>query len=193
MEEPNTPLTSAQHIFYGEYGTGKRSFPKVVSCKMKNADYLIKAGLDSGAVDQDCRAINEYFVNEVVGSLTNPERAEVIIEPDDQVIIGNELQLEADDEKFRGSTWTEGFPDNPYPVLYRESEGGALHVKSRSLYVEANTESIVACNTMPELQVFSFCTPRKWGVNYCHMPAPEYIRAALTGEVEVPILPEGPE
>ena len=191
-EEPNFPLTSVQHIFYAEYGTGNRKYPQVVSCKMKNADYLVKAGLDSQAVDQDCRAINEYFVNEVIASLTNPEQASVVFEPDDEIVIGNQLALDADEETFRGSEWTEGFPENPYPVLYREFSGGELHVKSRSLYVAANTETIAACNTMPGLQVFSFCTPRKWGVNYCHMPAPEYVRAALTGEVDVPIIPGGP-
>ncbi len=191
-EAPDLPLSSAQHIFYADYGQGNRSYPQVVSCKMKNADYLVKAGLDAQAQEQDCSAVNEYYVNEVIASLTNPEQASVVIEPDDEIVIGDQVDLDADEETFRGSEWTAGFPEAPYPVLYREYVGGDLHVKSRSLYVAANTETIDACNTMPDLQVFSFCTPRKWGVTYCHMPAPEYIRAALTGGVEVPIIPGGP-
>ena len=189
-ELPDAPLTSTQHVIYGYYGTGNRDFPQVVSCKMKSAEYLVKTGLDSGASDQTCSAVNEYYVNEVVASLTNPEQAQVVMEPDENTVV-------SDETTFSGTDWTAGFPDNPYPVLYRETENGPLHVKSRALFVPTYPTAIFACNGFvpglpPGVPIPSFCEPRKWGVRYCHLPAPEYIRAALTGEVDVPVIPGGP-
>jgi hypothetical protein len=186
-QAPDLPFTSTQHVIYGFYGTGNRDYPQVVSCKMKNAEYLVKTGLDTGAVDQSCAAVNEFYVNDVIASLTNPEQAVVVMEDDDVI------EIDPDDGTSTGSGWTAGFPDDPYPVLYRESEGGPLHVKSRTLVVPTNTPTILVCNANPFLQGFSFCEPRKWGIRYCHLPAPEYIRAALTNEVSVPILPDGPQ
>jgi hypothetical protein len=191
-EQPDTPLTTAQHVIYGFYGGSDRDYPQVVSCKMKSADYLVDSNLDPQAEEQPCSAINEYYASKVIGSLTNPELSSVVIEPDDELVIGEQIYLDADSETSRGSQWTAGFPGQPYPVLYREYEGGELHVKSRALYVDANTDTIDTCNAIPALQQLSFCTPRKWGVSYCHIPAPEYIRAALTGKVDVPIIPGGP-
>lgn len=186
-QEPDLAFGSTQHVFYGLYGTGGRDYPQVVSCKLKNADYLVKSGLDTGAVDQSCAAINEYYVNEVIASLTNPEQATVVMEEDDVI------ELDPDALTTTGTAWTAGFPGSPYAVLYRETADGPLHVKSRSLVVPAAPPTILACNASPALQSLSFCEPRKWGVRYCHLPAPEYIRAALTGAVAVPVLPGGPQ
>ena len=49
-EQPDLPLTSTQHVIYGLYGTGNRDYPQVVSCKMKNAEYLNKTTVGLGAV-----------------------------------------------------------------------------------------------------------------------------------------------
>lgn len=189
-EEPDLPLTSTQHVIYGLYGTGNRDYPQVVSCKMKNADYLNATNAGLGAVDQPCEAVHQYYVDAVVASLTNPEDAQYVMEPDEII--------ESDDPADNGPLWTAGFPDDPYPVLYRETEGGPIHVKSRRLYVEPHpTGAIFACNSIvpslpPGVPIPSFCEPRKWGVRYCHLAAPEYIREAFTGGVDVPVIPGGP-
>ena len=125
-EAPDLDFTSTQHVIYGYYGTGNRDFPQVVSCKMKNADYLVRTGLDTGAMEQSCGAVNEYYVNEVLASLTNPEEASVIMEADEVITIDDAATVDPDAETTTGSAWTAGFPDNPYPVLYREFEGGAV-------------------------------------------------------------------
>lgn len=195
-EEPDLPLTTTQHVFYQLYGTGNRDYPTVVSCKMKNAEYLVEAGLDTGATDQSCQSVHEYYVNEVVNSLTNPEEAQYVMEGD--------AEFEVDDQNDAGPFWTAGFPANPYPVLYRETEGGPVHVQASRLLIPAYPGDIFIPfpppgNTLFNLCLFTngglpggTCEPRKWGVRYCHLAAPEYIREALTGGVEVPVIPGGP-
>jgi hypothetical protein len=197
-EEPDLPLTSQQHVIYGLYGTGNRDFPQVVSCKMKIAAYLNATIPGLGAVDQPCSVVNEYIVNEVVASLTNPEQYQVVMDPDEEVVVDDEFTFDPDQTDFTGFSWTLGFPDDPYDVLYREYAGGPIHVKASALVVEPHPAgAIFACNAIaaslpPGVPLPSFCEPRKWGVRYCHVPGPEYVRAALTGEVDVPILPTGP-
>lgn len=198
-EAPDLPLTSTQHVIYGLYGTGNRDFPQVVSCKMKNADYLNATNPGLGAVDQDCGVVAEGIVNDVVASLTNPEQYTVTMDPDADVVVGDEFNFDPEQLDTQGFGWTAGFPDNPYPVLYRETAGGEIHVKASALYVDPHPFGVIqfVCNSLvpglpPGAPIPSFCEPRKWGVRYCHLPAPEYVRAALTGEVEVPIIPGGP-
>ena len=169
-EAPALPLGSAQHVVYGYYGTGNRDFPKVISCKVKNAEFLVQTGIDTGAVDRSCSAVNTFYVNEVVASLANPEVAQIVMEPDTEVAIESEFDLEADDETGTGTEWTDGFPDDPFPVLYREFEGGPVHVQARTLFVPTNPFVIPFCNASPFLQSLSFCQPRKWAVRYCHVP-----------------------
>jgi hypothetical protein len=197
-EAPDLPLTSQQHVIYGDYGNGEKDFPQVVSCKMKIAGYLNATIPGVGAVDQSCGVVNEYIVNEVVASLTNSEQFQVVMEKDEEVIVDDEFEFDADQTDFTGFSWTAGFPANPYPVLYRESAGGPIHVKASALVVEPHPASaIFPCNNIvpnlpPGVPAPSFCEPRKWGVRYCHLAGPEYVRAALTDEVDVPIIPGGP-
>lgn len=176
-EAPDLPLSSTQHIFYGSTNWG-REYPTVVSCKMKNAEYLNARDPGLEAVDQPCKAVNADYLGKIMASLHWFERRR----------ISAPAVLEDDVTYGRGSEWTAQFPDNPYPVIYREFEGGPIHIKSSALTVPAHpTETIeTGCNPLPGLRDFSFCQPRKWGVRYCHLPAPAYVRGALIGTIEVP-------
>jgi hypothetical protein len=186
-EEPDLPLTSTQHVVYGFYGTGNRDFPQVVSCKMKSAAYLNATIQNLGAVDQPCGAVSEAMVNAVVDSLTNAEEAQIVMDPDGEVVVGDEFDFDPDITDTTGFGWTAGFPDNPYPVLYREVTGGPIHVKASALLVDPHPTGVIIGVCNPSFgQAGSFCEPRKWGVRYCHLPAPEYVRAAVTGEVDIP-------
>lgn len=188
-EEPDLPLTTTQHVVHGLYGTGERSYPQVISCKMKSADYLVQSKMDENAVDKGCMVVHEFFVEEVLASLTNKERADVVIEPDE------EIQIELDQQNFGGPAWTAGFPDTPYPVIYRESVDGPIHIRASSLLVSPDPAQEIIFGS----SLFDFCNtrggripgcqPAKWGVRYCHFAAPEYIREAITGGVEVPSNP----
>lgn len=187
-ESPDEPLKSTQHLFYGANLLGNSDFPTVVSCKMKNAEYLNAVGLTQEAVDQPCKAVNAETLAGVMDSLTRLERWLVRTDP----------VLEDDVTADRGSDWTSEFPDSPYPVLYREYRGGPLHIKSSALLVSPHPDDVPApppffnfiafCNATGGDQGFlgSACEPRKWGVRYCHLPSPEYLRRALTGRVAVP-------
>ncbi|MDJ0929085.1 MAG: hypothetical protein QNJ73_15720 [Gammaproteobacteria bacterium] len=185
-EEPDLPLRSTQHLFYDSYRFGPGSYPTVVSCKMKNAEYLNARDPDLAAIDQPCKAVNAQNIAEVMANL-----------PRWQLWFVRSVVLDDDVTFDRGSDWTAEFPDNPYPVIYREYPGGPLHIKSSALYVAPHPDNILVgpsqtfidfCNFTGGDQGFlgSACEPRKWGVRYCHLPSPEYIRAALTGRVKVP-------
>jgi hypothetical protein len=187
-ESPDDPLTSTQHLFFGQNKWGLGEFPTVVSCKMKNAEYLNTVGLASDAVDQPCKAVNAETLGSVIAGMSRFERWRMRRMPGPV--------LDEDAESDRGSDWTAEFPDSPYPVLYREFPGGPLHIKASALYVSPHPDDIPApggnfiafCNFAGGDQGFlgSACEPRKWGVRYCHLPSPEYLRNALTGRVEVP-------
>ena len=195
-EDAGAPLTSTQHIFYSPYNAVNWDYPQIVSCKMKSAEYLVESGLDAGAVDQPCQAVNEYYLNEVVDGLSNFQRWKFNNGPG--------VVFEPDAENDAGPFWTAGFPDNPYPVLYREVEGGPIHIKSSRLLIDAYPGNVFIPFPPPGDTLFNLCTftngglpggtcePRKWGVRYCHLPAPQYIREAITGRAEVPVIPGGP-
>jgi hypothetical protein len=186
-EAPDRPLSSTQHMFFNTYPGLGGEYPGVVSCKMKNADYLNARDPQLGAVDQPCQAVNLYYFGKVLATLPRGVRLRTAM----QVVLDDDVTAD------RGSEWTFRFPDSPYPVLYREYERGPLHIRGAALYVPPNPESIPfapnlnfiqACNLFggPESFLGSACEPRKWGVRYCHLPSPEYMRAALVGAVDVP-------
>ncbi|ESQ15023.1 MAG: hypothetical protein N838_12070 [Thiohalocapsa sp. PB-PSB1] len=193
-EAPDAALTSTQHIIYDRYPFGNRAFPSILSCKMKSAAFLdaLDPLLDSldpsvGASDQSCAAVHQQLLDEVVASLPRFLRRWVAWQP--------APVIEDDDVADDGTAWTQGFPEDPYPVLYREVEDGSIHFKSRRLSIEPHPARVIPfCNSIaaelpPGLSLPAFCEPRKWGVHYCHLATPEYIRAALVGRVEVPIIP----
>lgn len=186
-EDPDRPLGSTQHLFYESYRLGGSEYPTVVSCKMKNAEYLNARDPDLGAVDQPCKAVHDYYVGEVLASLPSwrRRRAEA------------NLVLDEDINFQRGSEWTARFPKDPFPVIYREFEGGPIHIIASALYVSPHPDDIQFSPTLNFIEVCnvtggpdgflgSACEPRKWGVRYCHLASPEYIRAALTRRVDLP-------
>jgi hypothetical protein len=130
----------------------------------------------TSSISMPCRTVHVHNVQQVVASLANlQDAAKYVLDPDQRARIG--------------SQWTSGFPDDPYPVIYRTRKGGPVHIQSKTLAVDPNPGLvIVMCNRIPG-NMPSFCEPRKWGVRCCHLATPEYMRAALTGEVDLPIAP----
>ena len=185
-EAPDLPLSSTQHIFYR--GRAGQEIPTVVSCKMKSAPYLTATGFGVETSDQACRAVAEYLVYRVIASLPRRQRRQIRRDP----------VVEDDVTVSMGSQWTSMFPDAPFPVLYRRRPQGALRVKASALLVSPHPDDIPApppffnfiafCNATGGDQGFlgSACEPRKWGVRYCHLPSPHYIRAALLRRARVP-------
>jgi len=156
------PLTTQQFVTYASYADGSE-YPKIVSCKMKRYDALQRIyGASTAAPGSTCRTIVEGMATQVVASLTNKETREVVFDPDDEVVD------DPDSNAFSGAQWT-----NLAAYIPANVDGsGVLHLRGRKLDV-------------PENIVTPFpLGPAKKGVTYCHLPAPEYIRALLTGEVQ---------
>ena len=185
-EAPDLPLSSTQHIFYRT--DHRRELPTVVSCKMKSAAYLSATAPATETADQSCRAVSEYIVSRVIASLTHRQRRHIGRDP----VVEDEVTFNM------GSDWTSMFPESPFPVLYRKRVRGPLRIKASSLLVSPHPDDIPApppffnfiafCNATGGDQGFlgSACEPRKWGVRYCHLPSPQYIRAALLRRTQVP-------
>jgi lambda repressor-like predicted transcriptional regulator len=154
------PLTTQQFVTYATYADGSE-YPKIVSCKMKRWDALQRIyGASSAASGSTCRTIVEGMTTSVIASLTNKETREVVFDTDDEVV------EDPDSNAFTGAQWTNLALYVPANV----DGAGVLHLRGRRLDVPENFPA-------------PFLGPAKKGVTYCHLPAPEYIRALLTGEV----------
>ena len=141
-----------------------------------------------GAVDQSCKAVAETIVDAAWASLSRSQRRRVRHAP----------VIEDDSPAATGADWTASFPEEPFPVLYRPYVGSPLYVRARALFVSPHPDDIPApppffnfiafCNATGGDQGFlgSACEPRKWGVRYCHLPSPAYVRAALLRQLRVP-------
>ncbi|KAA6183724.1 hypothetical protein F2Q65_14895 [Thiohalocapsa marina] len=186
---PDLPLSSMQHILYGEHGRTHRVYPRILSCKMKNAAYLQATDPTLWVIDEPCQAINAASLETLLTGLPRWQ----------QRLVRRQVVLDEDALFASGAQWTEGFPDSPYPVLYRAFLGGPLHIKASALYISPHPDDVPApppydnfiafCNATGGHQGFlgSACEPRKWGVRYCHLPSLEYLRLALNRQVQVPV------
>lgn len=159
------PLTNPQHIVYGVDGNGDE-YVQGFLCKMKSADGLNDAYPGLGAVKTDCNAVNQAFYQAVRESLTNDKQEpEVITEVDFY-----------NWDSFTGQQWTD---DAPAPFAYISTSTNKLTLVGKELYVDVG-------NPIP------FIPPEKKGVDYCQVPAPEYIRELITGEIAAPACDDPP-
>lgn len=136
--------------------------PQRVSCKTKTADLLQETwGADTAAATaRSCRDLNRGTVMAVWQSLDAAQRARVTDRPD-------RILLEADTNAYMGSRWI-----TDYPFVWRDV-GGELHVHSKSLIVNWDDWK------------FAWAPDRIRGVRYCHLIAPEYLRAIMLGDVVI--------
>ena len=155
------PLTTQQFVTYATYADGSE-YPKIVSCKMKRYDALNRIyGPGTAVAGSTCKTIVEGTTLLVIASLTNKETRQVVFDTDDEVV------NDPDSNAFTGATWT-----NLALYIPANVDGaGVLHLRGRKLDVPENFPA-------------PFLGPAKKGVTYCHLPAPEYIRALVTGEVQ---------
>lgn len=154
------PLSNPGHIVFGVDNYGNE-YVQGQLCKMKSADGLNAAYPGLGAVKTDCSAVNQSNYAAVVNSLTNPnQEPEVITDVEFDTWIA-----------YTGQQWTN---DAPAPFAYTSTVDGKLHLVGKELYVNV-------ANPIP------FIGPEKKGVDYCQVPAPEYIRELITGEIAAPL------
>lgn len=136
--------------------------PQRVSCKTKTADLLQETwGADTAtASGRSCRDLNRGTVMAVWNSLDARQRARVTDPPD-------RILLESDTNAYMGSRWI-----TDYPFVWRD-EGGLLHIHAKALTVEWADWK------------FAWAPDRIRGVKYCHLIAPEYLRAIMLGDVVI--------
>lgn len=180
------PLTTHQYVSYGVYpDTGNRQFPVVISCKLKAGDDILKfvdpnanppPGPPPGPPPFEfniCNQVIEDTLQRVDDSLTHRE-LDFVVDTDLALDVGS------DDAQMSGQAWTIPLP----PTLACLGTDGLLHVRAKSLPVP---------NTFFPWP-FPFPEPPGWGpektgVNYCHLPAAEYLRELLTGNLQAPACP----
>jgi hypothetical protein len=129
------------------------------SCKLKSADHLqMTFGEDSAGPDGACQQMNQGVFELVAKEVRDPVFTKVVFDP-------NETVSNEENPGMSGPDWLA-----PYTMDY--SVGGELHIASKGFIVDFTDEQ------------FAKAPPRFRGVHYCHLIAPEHLRALLKGEVE---------
>ena len=161
-EGETLPLTSQQYVSYATYpNKPNKSYPQVVSCKMKSAAALeYFYGADAAEAGNSCRNVHELTVDAVYASLTRHEERELVFTRD-------EVVLAADVNARSGPDWLTPFP----PDVASTDADGNLVLQAKALPVPRF------------LPPFLPVPPEKRGVHYCHVASPHYILALVTGEV----------
>lgn len=133
-----------------------------ISCKTKSADHLRAVQGPSAARDpalppRSCRDVHRTMVVQLWASLDDNERASAAFAP-------HRVMLDADAQSYTGSGWI-GSPAEAYL-----GGDGRLHLRASALFAEWEDWR---WKIMPK----SFR-----GNHYCHLVAPERIRALMRGE-----------
>ncbi len=159
------PLEIHQYVQYAD--TDRRQ-PQRISCKLKSVDHLVSryGAADAGPEQRSCRDLHHRMVLNVVASLTSEERATLRFPLD-------RIQLEGDRKTLLGSKWIADFS-----YVWATPDGN-LHLASKALHVDYTD------------WLWKIAPEKFRGVYYCHLIAPEHLRAILTGrEPPPPFQPE---
>ncbi len=143
---------------------GSAGLNKVLSCKMATSGSIVAAYGDQGETiaegeDTSCDLLIRTMLSEVAAEVPAADRA---LDP-------AAVLVDEEDLNFMGSTWVNPWPFEPAEV----DADGKLHLMSRALYVPWSI-------FIPAPAAFK-------GVYYCHLPAPDYVKALLQGAVEAPL------
>jgi len=134
-----------------------------ISCKLKSADHLnLIFGGGSAGPDGLCQYMNQAVFRLLTKQVTSPAFTRVVFDPSETL---------SDDEKpiMTGPDWLA-----PFTMTYIE-EGG-LHIATKGFVVNFLDPQYAK---VPE---------RFRGVHYCHLIAPEYLEALMSGEAEADVV-----
>jgi hypothetical protein len=158
------PLRTQQCV---EYSDSARSQPLRISCKLKSGDHLntvLGAG-SASAQPRSCRDAHQQMVLAVWASMTRAEMLRVKYHPD-------KVMLDGDDVRYTGSSWKE-----PFQGLYIGADQRP-HFISKALYAGWTDWR------------WKLLPDKVRGTHYCHLVAPETMRAVMLGEITPPPGPE---
>lgn len=136
-----------------------------ISCKTKSADHLraehgVSAARDPALPPRSCRDMHREMVVQLWATFDDEARASSAFAP-------HQVMLDADTMSYTGSGWI-GSPAEAYL-----SSDGKLHLRASALFAEWEDWR---WKIMPK----SFR-----GNHYCHLVAPERIRALMRGETRL--------
>lgn len=145
--------------FFSSHRPGSDEQPTVVSCKMRTAERINTSHYDDGSdtppagTESSCDAVHRAFLEEVYRQV-----------PDEQQKIAlDRWQVMEEELTYIGPKWLQPWPF--VPVVRRDD--GRLQLHTRALYVP-----YAWWIPMPD---------RFLGNYYCHLVAPDYLRALVTG------------
>lgn len=152
------PLRNEQFTTLGDDG-----LPRMVSCKMKTPDHIQDVyGEDKTNPEaRTCAAINQENVAAVIASLT-PDEVEKRVLTDDQIIFDDDVSV------MTGQSWTK-----PFDFVIRD-ENGSVRIQSKRMQIDWNNI------------IFKLAPERFRGALYCHLIAPEFAKALILGDADVP-------
>jgi hypothetical protein len=128
-----------------------------ISCKLKSADHLnLVYGDGTAGPDGLCQDMNQAVFARVAGTVREPVYKQVVFDPAETV-------SNPEQPGMTGPDWLA-----PYTMTYVEGE--VLHIASKGFVVDFTDPAYAKA---PE---------RFRGVHYCHLIAPEYLVALLSGE-----------
>ncbi len=134
--------------------------PRVVSCKMRTAERINEAHAE-GAVavaqgDTSCQEVHRQMLDHAYSGI--PEEK--------QQLARTQWAVDEEDMTYMGPRWLEPWPFQPLS----RGEDGKLHLQTRALYVP-----MAWWIPMPEHFLGNY---------YCHLIAPNYLRALIRGELQ---------
>lgn len=154
------PLRTEQFVVYED---AAKQLPKMVSCKLKTADIIIKEYGAQAAKDGPaaCSDIHRQMLGAVTAGMSAPDRAALKIDP-------AKIVFDEDEQSRTGDGWVK-----PFDAAYTDAKG-ALHLKGKLLRVDWNNK------------LYALLPDRIRGTLYCHLVAPEYAKRLMTGAVTAP-------
>lgn len=149
------PLTTHQYLALDAEGQ-----PRNLSCKLKSADHIIDLDPEAQATGNDCRALHQRLLDEVIAEL-RAEGASIGFDNGNGVVM---------DESAMAGMGPDWLSEYPYPALY--TSNGMLHLRAKSMYVSWYSWAPIPA--------------RFKGTYYCHLVAPEYLKSVLSGAEPAP-------
>lgn len=135
---------------------GDAGLATIVSCKMKTAELINETfGEGSAGDEQRCADLIHSTLDQVYADL--PAQA--------QLIARQNIIVEDDDSAWMGPQWLD-----PWPYTNAVEKSGELHLRAKAMHIP-----------------FAWYIPmpdRFKGTHYCHLPAPEYLAALISGQLK---------
>ena len=154
------PLRTEQFVVYED---AAKQQPKLVSCKLKTADIVIKEYGAAAAKDGPaaCSDIHRQMLGAVTAGMSATDKAALKIDP-------AKVVFDEDEQSRTGDSWIK-----PFDAAYTDAKG-TLHLKGKLLRVDWNNK------------LYALLPDRVRGTLYCHLVAPEYAKRLITGAVTAP-------